>query len=160
MAIESTNPATEEVIKRFTEYSDEQIETALQKAQDTFTEWKTTSFTERSKLLKKVANILLDKKEQLAKVMALEMGKPLKGGIAEIEKCALVCNFYADNAATFLKDEHIKTDNKKSNANHCGSTEPMYRMTMGEPVQETDRRYGESHTEPMWRVSTTTYILF
>jgi succinate-semialdehyde dehydrogenase/glutarate-semialdehyde dehydrogenase len=64
--------------------------------------------------MKKAADILLKDKEELARLMTLEMGKPIKQSIAEIEKCAWVCNFYSDNAESFLSDEIIQTDAMKS----------------------------------------------
>jgi succinate-semialdehyde dehydrogenase/glutarate-semialdehyde dehydrogenase len=71
-------------------------------------------FSLRSKLLLAVAKILRSRKEELSVLMALEMGKPLPGGRAEIEKCADVCEYYAKNAEQFLKDEPVDTDASKS----------------------------------------------
>lgn len=105
----SINPHNNKLIKEYKEDSDKQIETKLRTAQAGFFEWKKSGFSQRSQLVKELGKELLKQKNELAKLMALEMGKPLKQGIAEIEKCAFNCNFYAKNGKAMLKNELIET---------------------------------------------------
>ncbi|RYF84128.1 MAG: NAD-dependent succinate-semialdehyde dehydrogenase, partial [Chitinophagaceae bacterium] len=76
--------------------------------------WRTSPHKERSRLLVNMSKILMARKDELAKLMALEMGKPIKQGSAEVEKCASVCQYYADNTVEHLKDQLIVTDASKS----------------------------------------------
>lgn len=114
MSIQSINPLNGKALKKYTEDSDETVSSKIEKGDKAWMKWKTTSFTEREKLLRNTSKILKERKKELAALMAEEMGKPLKEGISEIEKCALVCEYYAKNGRSFLKDELIKTDAKKS----------------------------------------------
>ena len=114
MAYETINPATGKKVKTFDGLSNEEMNKALEKADDAFQSWKKTSFPERSELLKKVAELLRDRKEELGKLMTLEMGKPMKEGISEAEKCAWVCDFYAENAENFLSEEPVDSDASES----------------------------------------------
>ena len=109
MPIQSINPATEEVLNTFQPYNDAQIDSALSEARAAFLKWRDTSFAERSELFHKLANYLRDRKEHLGRLATLEMGKPISEAIAEIEKCAWNCDFYADNAEKFLADEPVAT---------------------------------------------------
>lgn len=81
---------------------------------DAFEKWKETSFGHRSNLMMKAAQVLKAKREEYSELMTLEMGKPISQSKAEVEKCAWVCEYYADNAEKFLKDELIQTDASKS----------------------------------------------
>lgn len=110
MPIQTLNPATEEVLKTFDELTDDQIEQKLTKAQATFKSWRNTSFSERAEKMNKLARILKDDAKEIGKIMTIEMGKPITQGIAESEKCAWVCEFYAENAEKFLAHEKIETD--------------------------------------------------
>ena len=94
--------------------NDAEIDTTLTTAEKVFPYWSNMPFAERAEILKNVANLLLERKDWLAKLITHEMGKVLKESVAELEKCALGCNFYADNAEQFLEDELIKTGYKKS----------------------------------------------
>ncbi len=114
MAIISQSPATGEVFEKFDELTDLQIEEKLSLAQVAYAEWKNLDFSERATLMKKVAIKLRERKTELAILMAQEMGKVLKFGEGEVEKCAAACDFYADNAATFLAPENIATAAKES----------------------------------------------
>src|SRR6185436_4417643 len=76
--------------------------------------WRKTSFAERGRLMKRAGEILRQRKEEFARLMAIEMGKPLKQGVAETEKCAWACDFYADHAEGQLAPDVIKTDASKS----------------------------------------------
>ena len=76
-------------------------------------EWKGISFGKRAALMKKAAAALRKRKRELAETAAVEMGKPITQGMGEVEKCAWVCDFYAENAEKFLADEQIKTESGK-----------------------------------------------
>ncbi|MFQ5791713.1 MAG: NAD-dependent succinate-semialdehyde dehydrogenase [Acidobacteriota bacterium] len=114
MAIESVNPATGETIKTYQEMSPEETSKIIEESHDTFLAWRETGFDDRRRLLKAAAQILRDKKEEYARLMAEEMGKPISGGRGEAEKCAWVCDYYAEKAAAFLRDEPVETDARKS----------------------------------------------
>ncbi len=94
--------------------SNAEIDTALTRSEKVFPYWSSMPFEERAEVFRNVANLLLERKEKLATLITNEMGKVFKESVAEIEKCALGCNFYADNAQQFLEDEIIQTKYKKS----------------------------------------------
>lgn len=110
----STNPYSNEVIEEFTPHTNDEVHGYIDAADNAYKEWRKTSFEHRSKLMHKAADVLKAGKEKYAKAMVQEMGKPITEAIAEIEKCAWVCEFYADNAEEFLKEEVIETDADKS----------------------------------------------
>ena len=114
MAIATVNPATGEVVRTFQPLSQAEIEKKLQLAVSAFRKERKTSFAERARRMSCAAEILERDKEKFGRLMTLEMGKPLKAAIAEAEKCATGCRFYAQNAEKFLKDEIIETGAKKS----------------------------------------------
>ncbi|HEU5459678.1 MAG TPA: NADP-dependent succinic semialdehyde dehydrogenase [Pyrinomonadaceae bacterium] len=114
MAIASINPATGETLKTFSALSAEEIEQKLQLAADTFRSYRHTPFAERSRMMQRAAEILDAEKRELGKLMTTEMGKPLKAAIAEAEKCAWVCRYYADAAQQHLADQLVKTEAAKS----------------------------------------------
>lgn len=114
MKILTINPATEEILREFDEHSDSEIEGILNGSSLRFKQWKQTSFKVRSDLMINLAKTIREKKTELAQLMALEMGKPINQGISEAEKCAWVCEYYAENAEKFLSDEIIQTELKLS----------------------------------------------
>ena len=114
MPIASINPATGETLKTFESLTQAQIEEKLQRAHDTFQVYRETSFTERTTMMLRAAEILEQDKNELARIMTVEMGKPIKGAIGEVEKCAWVCRYYAENAQRHLADMVIETDAAKS----------------------------------------------
>ncbi len=114
MSLQSINPLNGKTLKKYKEDTEEEVNIKIEKADKAWMKWKNSSFAEREKLLRNTAKILKERKKELAALMAEEMGKPLKEGISEIEKCALVCEYYAKNGRTFLKDQLIKTEAKKS----------------------------------------------
>jgi succinate-semialdehyde dehydrogenase/glutarate-semialdehyde dehydrogenase len=114
MSIESINPATGERIRSYEEMTPQQAAGAVADAHEAWKVWRKTSFAERARPIKAAAAILRDRKTEFAKLMALEMGKPLKQGIAEAEKCAWACEYYAEHAASHLTPEIVKTDASKS----------------------------------------------
>jgi succinate-semialdehyde dehydrogenase/glutarate-semialdehyde dehydrogenase len=110
MGIATINPATGETLKRFEPLEDAEIAAKLERAQQAFEQYRKTSMKQRSQWLQTTAEILEGEKEQFGKLITLEMGKPVKGAIAEVEKCALVCRYYAEHAAEFLADVPVSTD--------------------------------------------------
>lgn len=112
--MESINPATSELIKKYEKMDDGTLESIARDASKAQESWRKRSFEERAKLLRNAAKILEDRKSEFAELMASEMGKPLPQGESESEKCAWVCNYYADNAQKFLEDEIINSDAEKS----------------------------------------------
>ncbi|MEL6438519.1 MAG: NAD-dependent succinate-semialdehyde dehydrogenase [Cyanobacteria bacterium J06621_8] len=114
MAIATTNPATGEVLKTFTPLTAAEIETKLALAQETFEQYRQTDFSQRSQWLLTAAAILEQDQLIFARLMTTEMGKTLVSAIAEVEKCAKVCRFYADQAPKFLANVEIPSDASKS----------------------------------------------
>jgi succinate-semialdehyde dehydrogenase/glutarate-semialdehyde dehydrogenase len=110
MAIASINPVTGEVLKTFEPLTDQGLELKLALADRTFATYKQTSFAERSQWLNNAADILEAKKTEFAIIITLEMGKTLKSAIAEVEKCAHLCRFYAEQAPIYLADTPAQTD--------------------------------------------------
>lgn len=110
MAIESVNPATGETIASYQEMSQEEVSLAIDGAHRAFLAWRETPFAERARLMKRAAAGLRARREEFAVLMAREMGKPLSGGRSETDKCAWVCDFYAEQAEGFLAPEKIETD--------------------------------------------------
>jgi len=114
MAIETLNPATEELVKKFKPYSDEEVKNIIDKVDEDFNEWKNQSYAERKVLMLKASEILRNEKKHYAEILTLEMGKPIKQAVSEVEKCAWVCEHYAENAESILKEEFIETDASES----------------------------------------------
>ncbi|MDJ0651186.1 MAG: NAD-dependent succinate-semialdehyde dehydrogenase [Xenococcaceae cyanobacterium MO_188.B19] len=114
MAIATINPTTGETVVSFAPLTDAEIETKLALAESAFGKYKKTDFATRSNWLNQAAAILERDKAKFAEIMTLEMGKPLKSAIAEVEKCALVCRFYSEKAPEFLADVAISTDASSS----------------------------------------------
>lgn len=112
--MKTVDPTTGEILQEYQEMEMDEIDPIIQKANSAQKEWKLKSFNERAEYLRKIASILIERKEDLAKLMAEEMGKPLSQGVGEAEKCAWVCEYYADNAEAFLEDDMIETDASKS----------------------------------------------
>ncbi len=114
MAISTINPATGKLHKSFEPLKQTEIATKLDLAQQAFAKYRKTSFAERAQSIRACAEILEKNKEAFASTMTLEMGKTYKSALAEVQKCAWVCNFYAEHAAEFLADVHVKTDGSQS----------------------------------------------
>jgi succinate-semialdehyde dehydrogenase / glutarate-semialdehyde dehydrogenase len=112
--IKSINPFDGSLLKEFQEYDKIQMDQALAKADSAFRKWKQISFKERGALMMRCSSYLKEHKKELATLMVLEMGKPILEAVAEIEKCALVCEYYAGNAATFLADQRVSSDASSS----------------------------------------------
>jgi succinate-semialdehyde dehydrogenase/glutarate-semialdehyde dehydrogenase len=114
MPIATVNPATGELIKSFEPLSVAQLEEKLNRAASTYRSYRHTPFAERARKLLKAAEILENEKEECARLMTLEMGKPIKAAAGEALKCAAGCRYYAENAERLLADEVVETGAKRS----------------------------------------------
>ncbi len=110
MEFDSINPATGEKVSSYQEMTATEVQTILEQCADAQREWGNTTFAERGRLMKSVAQVLLKNKEAYARLMTREMGKIHVQGVAEVEKCAWGCEFYADNADRFLAAEDVATE--------------------------------------------------
>lgn len=114
MAIISMNPATGEELRRYREMEPGEIAAAITAGGKAFHAWRRLSFSQRAALMREAAAILRAHAGDYAVLMAEEMGKPIRDGRGEVEKCAWVCEYYAENAAAFLADEEVATDARHS----------------------------------------------
>src|SRR6266478_9347449 len=114
MTIASTNPATGETLKTFSPDSDGVIAEKLGKAAAAAKQWRRTTFAERAQRMSRAAVLLEQRKDALARLMTLEMGKLRKAGVAEIEKCAAGCRYYVENAERHLAPEPVQTEARRS----------------------------------------------
>ena len=114
MAIATINPTTGETLKTFTPLTDAEIESKLALAESTYKEYRKTSLAQRSQWINKAADILEKDTAKFAKIMTTEMGKTYQSAIAEAQKCAKVCRFYAEKAPEFLADVPIESDASNS----------------------------------------------
>ncbi|HEX4309093.1 MAG TPA: NAD-dependent succinate-semialdehyde dehydrogenase [Acidobacteriaceae bacterium] len=108
MTILSRNPVNGEVLAAYESLSDEQLEQKLGRSAATFAEWRRTEFQLRARLMHRAADLLEQRKEEIGRMMTLEMGKPIRAAMDEAGKCAWACRYYADNAEQFLADEEIQ----------------------------------------------------
>jgi succinate-semialdehyde dehydrogenase/glutarate-semialdehyde dehydrogenase len=114
MAIESINPATGETLETYEEMTPQQTASAVCEAHEAWKAWRKVPVGERARPMKNAAAILRERKDEYARLMALEMGKPFKQGVAETEKSALGCEYYAEHAEAHLAPEEIKTESSRS----------------------------------------------
>jgi succinate-semialdehyde dehydrogenase / glutarate-semialdehyde dehydrogenase len=114
MGIASINPATGETLQTFESLNQEQLDARIQLAHATFRSYRRTTFAERAEMVLRAAEILEAEKKDFARIMTLEMGKPIKGAVQEAEKCALVCRYYAEKAERHLAGEIVETNATKS----------------------------------------------
>lgn len=112
--MESINPHTGKPIQTYLPETDEILGTRLQASSAAFREWKKTSFPDRAKLMRAAAGLMRDRKTELAKLMADEMGKVIRDGIAEVQKCADCCDYYAEHAQRFLQKQPVDSDAQES----------------------------------------------
>ncbi|MBN8858541.1 MAG: NAD-dependent succinate-semialdehyde dehydrogenase [Sphingobacteriales bacterium] len=114
MSITSINPVNGKLNRYYEEDNPASVGKKIDQTHKAWLLWRETGFPERAALLRKMAENLRHQKEELAVLMTIEMGKPVKDGVSEIEKCALVCDYYAAEGTGFLKDEIIATEAAKS----------------------------------------------
>ena len=110
----SINPATEEIFGEFPILNEDELENKINLSHEAFKKWKKVPFSEKEVLMKKAGKILLLHKEKFAKMITMEMGKNIEESLAEVEKCATLCEFIAGSAEAILKKEIIKTEAKES----------------------------------------------
>src|SRR5215467_8395361 len=114
MAIQAINPATNEVLKTYDEMTPATVQDIVNRTHKAFLDWRGTTFSHRAALMRKAAEILRANSREYARLMAQEMGKPMRDGVAEAQKCALACDFYAENAERFLARETVSTEARAS----------------------------------------------
>src|SRR5262245_415187 len=114
MSIETVNPATGETLATFTETSDRDVERILANSHAAFGGWRTIPFTARAERMRAAARVLRARKGDYARAMTLEMGKPIVEAEGEVEKCAWVCDHYAEHAEADLAVQPRVTDASKS----------------------------------------------
>lgn len=114
MALQSVNPANGDVLATYEEVMPVQVHEIVAKTHAAFLSWRSTSFDDRARPMREAGKILCSKREEYARLMAREMGKPIREGVAEAQKCALGCEFFAENAARFLAREPVATEARNS----------------------------------------------
>ena len=114
MTFASVNPATGELIAEHPVMTAAEVERRLDLADRAFADWRGTTFAQRAVLMKKLAALFREKARPLGEIAAKEMGRPIKAAIAEVEKCALVCEYYADEAPRLLADERVDAGTSES----------------------------------------------
>src|SRR6185312_555070 len=114
MSISTINPATGKNLRTFEQLSDAQVNKALDRGVAAFQKQRRTSFADRATHMREAARILNEESRDLGRLMTIEMGKPIKAAIAEAEKCATACTYYADNAEKFLADQPVTMEGGKS----------------------------------------------
>jgi succinate-semialdehyde dehydrogenase/glutarate-semialdehyde dehydrogenase len=110
LSIATINPATEETIRSFEPYPPARIGQCLDRAVSAYRIHRRTSFADRASLMRKAAEILDNESRELGRLMTLEMGKPIGAAVAEAQKCATACRYYADNAERFLADQPVRIE--------------------------------------------------
>jgi acyl-CoA reductase-like NAD-dependent aldehyde dehydrogenase len=110
MSIQTTNPATNKVLKSFDEMTDEQVEAAIEKSNTLSQTWKKTSYDDRAKVLHKVAELMRQRKDKFAELITLEMGKLLAQAEWEVNLSADILDYYADNGEAFLADKNLNPE--------------------------------------------------
>ncbi len=114
MALVAINPADGSIIQSYDETPDQAVEEGIRAAHQAHMAWRGTSFAYRKELMVQAGAILRERAREFGELMTLEMGKPVSGGVAEAEKCAWVCEYYAENAEAFLADQEVETDAGRS----------------------------------------------
>lgn len=112
--IETVNPSTGKVIATYDNMSPEEVGRKVRAARDAFPKWKKLDLTERAEYMRRLGRVMRKNREEYARLVTEEMGKPVRQSLAEIEKCAWVCDYYAERAEVFLRDEIIPTEFRKS----------------------------------------------
>jgi succinate-semialdehyde dehydrogenase / glutarate-semialdehyde dehydrogenase len=112
--VEAIDPSTGQTIATYDPHGSDEIETRVQRAWDGFAAWRGTEYRERSNLLRRVADVLEQRRDEFAELMTREMGKPITAAEAEVDKCAWVCRYEADHGPAHLKHDIVATDAKLS----------------------------------------------
>lgn len=114
MPIATINPFSGETLRVFEPLTCEQLNDKLDRSAVAFLQYRKTTFSDRARSMSRIADILERDKEKLGRLITTEMGKPLISSVHEIEKCALVCRYYAEHAERYLVDEMVETNATKS----------------------------------------------
>ena len=112
--IETVNPSTGKVIAAYDNASAEDVSRQVKDARDASAKWKKLDLPERAEYMRRLGRVMRKNREEYARLVTEEMGKPIRQSLAEIEKCAWVCDYYAERAEVFLRDEIIPTEFRKS----------------------------------------------
>lgn len=118
MKFQSINPYNASKIAEYTSLSSTELDQKLSDSVKAFKDWSKQPVSYRAELIKKAGQILRDNVDEYAKVITLEMGKPISESRSEVNKCAWVCDYYAEHAEAFLASESIETDASKSFVRH------------------------------------------
>ncbi|MFK8036917.1 MAG: NAD-dependent succinate-semialdehyde dehydrogenase [Crocinitomicaceae bacterium] len=118
MEFKSINPYNNQTVATFNSLTSDELNTKLEKSKTAYEKWRKVPLTDRTNLMVKAGQVLRDNLEEYALMITLEMGKPISESRTEVNKCAWVCDYYAENAEAFLADEIIETDAKKSFVKH------------------------------------------
>ena len=114
MPFASINPATGETVRNYEPHSPAEVERRIQLAAEAFRRHRRSSFSDRSRMMLRAAEILDAEREDFARLMVTEMGKPIQAARDEAAKCAIGCRYYAEHAERFLADEPVATNAAKS----------------------------------------------
>ena len=112
--MQSVNPVNGEVIRDYPEHTSREVDTLVMLAAEEYADWRKTTFAKRSELMRAAAAVLKADRTSFAELMTAEMGKTVVSGEAEVDKCALVCDYYAENAERLLLPEIIESDAAQS----------------------------------------------
>ncbi len=110
----SVNPATGRVLREYPDHSPNDVRFAIAKAHETFLEWRFAGVSSRAQVLSRAAALLGERQDEYARLMTLEMGRPISEARSEIEKCAWLCEYYAEQAPFYMAPEVIESDGSKS----------------------------------------------
>jgi succinate-semialdehyde dehydrogenase/glutarate-semialdehyde dehydrogenase len=113
-SMKAVNPATGEVIREYPAHDEGEVRNRLERAERAFTDWRKVPFAERARLMSRAADLLRERRDDYASLMTQEMGKPIGASESEVDKCAWVCDFYAERAEGFLASETVATDASRS----------------------------------------------
>lgn len=114
MQIETVNPATGKVIASYDAESNEDVSRKVKLGRQAHIKWKKVDLGERAELIRRLGRVMRKNREEYARTVTEEMGKPVRQSLAEIEKCAWVCDYYAEHAEVFLRDQIVPTEFRKS----------------------------------------------
>jgi len=114
MTIQAINPASGDVVGTYDEMTPRDVMSIVEKAHAAFNDWRRVPYVERAEPMRRAAEILRRDVREFAQLMAREMGKPVRDGVAEANKCASVCDYFAGNAEKFLARENVATEARAS----------------------------------------------
>lgn len=114
MQIETVNPATGKVIAAYDAETSEDVGRKVRLGRQAYAEWRKVDLGERAELMRRLGRVMRKNREDYARTVTEEMGKPVRQSLAEIEKCAWVCDYYAEHAEVFLRDQIVPTEFRKS----------------------------------------------